>query len=100
LLLLCIEPASVSTSLRLGYGGIGEILNLRGYELMNALRKMLNGGGLLRILLISLLNQQVRERGSASRAEIGQLRPSDTPVNKRAENDNVRQGRQLGGREM
>ena len=53
-----------------------------------------------RALGASLASQQVRERGSASRAEIGQLRPSDTPVNKRAENDNERQGRQLGGREM
>jgi hypothetical protein len=51
-----------------------------------------------RALGANLANQQVRERGSASRGETGQLRPSDTPVNKRAENDNVHQGRQLGGR--
>jgi hypothetical protein len=53
-----------------------------------------------RALGANLANQQVRERGSASRAETGQLRPNDTPINKRSENDNLRQGRQLGGRGM
>ena len=53
-----------------------------------------------RSLGANLANQQVRDRGSASRAVTGQLRPSDTPSNKQAENDNVRQGRQLGGRGM
>ncbi len=53
-----------------------------------------------RALGADLANQQVQDRGSVSRSEQGQLRPNDTPVNKRAENDNARQGRQLGGRGM
>jgi hypothetical protein len=47
-----------------------------------------------------LAKQQVQERGSVSRSEHGQLTPSNTPRIKEAENDNVRQGRQLGGRGM
>jgi hypothetical protein len=53
-----------------------------------------------RSLGANLANQQVQERGPVSRSEQGQLRPNDTPINKRSENDNLRQGRQLGGRGM
>jgi hypothetical protein len=53
-----------------------------------------------RSLGANLANQQVQERGPVSRSEQGQLKPSDTPQNNQADNDNVRQGRQLGGRGM
>jgi hypothetical protein len=53
-----------------------------------------------RSLGANLANQQVQERGSVSRSEQGQLKPSNTPQNNQADNDNVRQGRQLGGRGM
>ena len=48
----------------------------------------------------ALAKQQVLERGSVSRSEQGQLKPSNSPQIKQPENDNVRQGRQLGGRGM
>ena len=51
-----------------------------------------------RALGANLANQQVRDRGPVSRSEQGGLKPSDTPQVKQAENDNVRQGRQLGDR--
>ena len=46
----------------------------------------------------NLANEQVQDRGPVSRSEKGQLKPTDTPQVKQAENDNVRQGRQLGDR--
>ena len=51
-----------------------------------------------RALGANLANQQVRDRGAVSRSEQDRLKPTDTPHVKQAENDNVRQGRQLGGR--
>ena len=53
-----------------------------------------------RSLGAALAKQQVQERGSVSQSQQGQLKPSNTPQIKQAENDNVRQGRQLGGRGM
>jgi len=52
-----------------------------------------------RALGAALAKQQVQERGSVSRSALGQLKPANTPQIK-AENDNMRQGRQLGGRRM
>jgi len=53
-----------------------------------------------RALGAALAKQQVQERGSVSRSALGKLNPANTPQVKQANNDNVRQGRQLGGRAM
>jgi len=53
-----------------------------------------------RSLGAALAKQQGQERGSVSRSQLGQLKSSNTPQVKQSENNNVRQGRQLGGRGM
>jgi hypothetical protein len=51
-----------------------------------------------RSLGANLAKHRGMERGSVARSELGQLKPSNSPQIQKAENDNVRQGRQLGGR--
>jgi hypothetical protein len=53
-----------------------------------------------RALGAALARQQVQERGSVSRADQGQLKPSHSPQVKQAENENAHRVRQLGGRGM